>query len=144
MKIVWHKHNLWFLLRLVSVTLVSIHLRFPMNTYRGGRTSREKWFQLNVITNLVWDFFSSGVFHSHICCGLFRTDFFLEKLLLHTSSQWWWIVFVVSLTGERHLALFPAGTIVRDPHHRESPTCRKQGSNLRRTWVQAWLNEVAQ
>ena len=30
--------------------------------------------------------------------------------------------FVVCLTNERHLALFPAGTIVRDPHHLESPT----------------------
>ena len=28
------------------------------------------------------------------------------------------------LTNERRLALFPAGTIVRDPHHRESPTRR--------------------
>ena len=31
------------------------------------------------------------------------------------------------------LALFPAGTIVRDPHHRESQTRREQGLNLRRT-----------
>ena len=30
------------------------------------------------------------------------------------------------------LALFPSGTTVRDPHHRESPTRRKQGLNLRR------------
>ena len=37
---------------------------------------------------------------------------------------WWWIVFVVWLTDERRLALFPAGTIVRDLHHRESPTRR--------------------
>ena len=34
------------------------------------------------------------------------------------------IIFVVWLTDERHLALFPAGTIVRDPHHRESLTPR--------------------
>ena len=32
--------------------------------------------------------------------------------------------FVVWLTDERRLALFPAGTIVRDPHHCESPTCQ--------------------
>ena len=31
------------------------------------------------------------------------------------------------LTDERRLALFPAGTTVRDPHHRESPTRREQG-----------------
>ena len=48
-----------------------------------------------------------------------------------------WIVFVVWLTNERRLALFPAGTIVRDPHHRESPTHLEQGLNMRRAWVQA-------
>ena len=41
--------------------------------------------------------------------------------------------FVAWLTDERRLALFPAGTIVRDPDHRESPTRREQGFNLRRT-----------
>ena len=40
--------------------------------------------------------------------------------------------FAVWLTDERRLALFPAGTIVRDPHHRESLTRRKQDLNLRR------------
>ena len=40
---------------------------------------------------------------------------------------------LVRRLGERRLALFPAGTIVRDPHHRESPTRRKQDLNLRRT-----------
>ena len=49
-----------------------------------------------------------------------------------------WIVFVVWLeTDERRLALFPAGTITRDFHHREYPTHHEQGLNLRRTWVQA-------
>ena len=40
---------------------------------------------------------------------------------------------MVWLTDERRLALFPAETIVRDPHHRESPTNREQGMNLRTT-----------
>ena len=35
---------------------------------------------------------------------------------------WWWIVVVVWLTDERRLALFPAGTNVRDLHHCESKT----------------------
>ena len=35
------------------------------------------------------------------------------------------IFFVIWLTDERYLALFPAGTIVIDPHHRESLTSRK-------------------
>ena len=41
--------------------------------------------------------------------------------------------FVVCLTDERRLASFPAGTIVRDPHHHESPTRRKQDLSLSRT-----------
>ena len=41
--------------------------------------------------------------------------------------------FVVWLTDEMCLALFPARTIVRDPHHRESPTRREQVLNLHRT-----------
>ena len=48
------------------------------------------------------------------------------------------MVFVIWLTGERRLALFPAGTIVRDSHHHESPTCLEQDVNLRRTGVQAF------
>ena len=43
------------------------------------------------------------------------------------------IVSVVLITDELHLALFPAGTIVKDPHHRESPTRRELVFNLRRT-----------
>ena len=38
-----------------------------------------------------------------------------------------------SLTDERRLALFPAGAIVRNPHHRESPTRRQQNLSLCRT-----------
>ena len=48
------------------------------------------------------------------------------------------------LNDERRLALFPAGTNVRDSHHHESPTRRKQDLNLRKTWVQALLNEDVQ
>ena len=40
------------------------------------------------------------------------------------------IVSVLHLTGERCLAIFPAGTIVRDPHHCESPIHREQDLNL--------------
>ena len=32
---------------------------------------------------------------------------------------------------QRRLTLFPAGTIVRDPHHREFPTRRVKNLNLR-------------
>ena len=43
------------------------------------------------------------------------------------------MVFVVWLTDERRLALSTARTIVRDPHHRESPARREQDLNLRKT-----------
>ena len=52
-----------------------------------------------------------------------------------------WFVFVVRLTDESPLALFP-GAIVRDLHHHESPTRCKQDLNLRRTQVQTLLNVV--
>ena len=67
-------------------------------------------------THLVWDYF---------------------YVYFKKRRWWWWIVFVVWLTDKRRLALFPAGTIVRDPQNCESLTRRKQGLNLRRTWVQA-------
>ena len=43
------------------------------------------------------------------------------------------LFFVEWLTNERRLASFPAGTIVRDPHYRESPTRQVQDFNLCRT-----------
>ena len=62
--------------------------------------------------------------------------------IIYYMNELNWIVFVVRLTNQMCLALYPTGNIFRDPHHRESPTRRKQGSNLRRNWVQAFLNEV--
>ena len=40
--------------------------------------------------------------------------------------------FAVWLTDKRGLALFPAGSIVRDPNHHKSPTHREQGLKLRK------------
>ena len=37
---------------------------------------------------------------------------------------------MILLTDERHLALFLAGTIAKDPHHRESPIPLEQGSGF--------------
>ena len=56
---------------------------------------------------------------------------------------WWWIVFAW-LTDKKHQALFPARTIVRDPHPRESLTCHKQDLNLCKTWVHDLLHKVVQ
>ena len=46
--------------------------------------------------------------------------------------------------GKRAYALYQAGTNVRDYHYCGSPTCREQGLNLRRIWVQTFFNEVVQ
>ena len=45
----------------------------------------------------------------------------LRSIKLHDDDKF----FVVCLTNERRLALFPARTIVRDPHHRKSLTSRE-------------------
>ena len=42
-------------------------------------------------------------------------------------------LFFGTVDDKRCLALFPAGTFVRDPHHRESSTHREQNLNLSRT-----------
>ena len=55
-----------------------------------------------------------------------------------------WFFLWYGWADKRCLALFPAGTIVRDPQHRESPPRREKNLKLRRTWVQALLNEVVQ
>ena len=44
----------------------------------------------------------------------------------------------------KDVALFSAGTTVRDPYHCKSPTHREQDLNLCRTWVQTMMNEVVQ
>ena len=57
------------------------------------------------------------------------------------------IFFVESLTDEKAFSLISSRdleTFVWDPHHRESPTRREQDLNLRKTWIQAWLNEVVE
>ena len=41
--------------------------------------------------------------------------------------------FGVWLTDKRQLALLPAKTTARDPHHRESPIRHEKGLNLRKT-----------
>ena len=52
--------------------------------------------------------------------------------------------FFSGMTDERRLTLFPAGIIVRDPHHCESRTRLQKGLDLCRACVQAYLTEVVQ
>ena len=79
---------------------------------------------------------------------LFAEEILNGKLYIlcsvYSSLLIWWVVFVEWLIDERRLGLFLAGTILRDPHHRESLTHQEYDMNVRRTWVQALLNEVVQ
>ena len=56
----------------------------------------------------------------------------ITEIMMMMMMMMMMIVFVVWWTNERHLALLPAGAIVKDPHHRKSPTRREQDLNLRR------------
>ena len=66
--------------------------------------------------------------NNEIFIQLLTINPFCNLDLLSALLWWWWwrwwIVFVVWSTDERRLALFPARTIVRDPHHREYPARR--------------------
>ena len=53
-------------------------------------------------------------------------------------------LFLWHVDGQKRLSLFPAGTVVRNPHHYESRIHHKQDMNMSRTWVQTLMNEVAQ
>ena len=58
-------------------------------------------------------------------------------LLWHTSKFLMMMnCFCSMVDGRMAFSLISIGTIVRDPHHRKSPTRRKQDLSLRRTWVQ--------
>ena len=75
----------------------------------------------------------------HLCWRFFLTNFIKKRLqhrcflVMMMMTMMMMNCFVVWLTGERCLALFPAGTIARDPHHHESPKRLEQGLNLCRT-----------
>ena len=42
-------------------TMISTHMRLPVNTYQGKEAPRGKQFLLNVITSLIWDFFRMAI-----------------------------------------------------------------------------------
>ena len=57
-----------------------------------------------------------------------KTFFNMGRLFMMVMNS-----FVLWVTDGKRLALFPAGTIVRDPHLRKSPIRREQDLNLRGT-----------
>ena len=61
---------------------------------------------------------------------LFFGKIFVRMIMIMMMVMMMMNCFVVGLTDERRLALFPAGIIVKNPHHRESPTRREQDLHL--------------
>ena len=59
--------------------------------------------------------------------------------------SWRWIAFAEKLVDKMRLTLFPAGTIIKDSHHRKSPTRNKQNLSLRGNLTSdfvEWICEV--
>ena len=84
------------------------------------------------------------IVHIYVYIYIYTCIYIHVYRLIHRLMMMMINCFVVSLTNERCLALYPAGTIIRDPHHRESLTGCKQDLNMPRIWVQTFLNEVMQ
>ena len=73
---------------------MSIHMRFPMNTYAGEKTSQRKQSQRKVSTNSIWHFFFK--WRSCIWSDVFfrvtnstRQLLFMEQLFLQRSYFFW-------------------------------------------------------
>ena len=80
-------------------------------------------------------------FHYDALVSLHCSILYYYLIFLHVW-WWWWIVFVVWLTNERRLVLFPARTIVRDPHHGKSPTLLLNVSPRVLTCISLWTLSV--
>ena len=109
-----------------------------LNKQRKGLEIFLSWRTWSVDMSTVQLIYLSYTIMKSCCCNakkfsvfyfikIFYTVFKTNQFVRLTNLLrwwWWWIVLVVWLTDGRCLALFPAGTILRDPHHRESPTRR--------------------
>ena len=106
----------WNLKRMAVDNLNTLHHQIRLIPFSSTQMQKKK---KNAVLQCVATFMK---FNSH-------------KFIKSLTEKWMMIVnfFVIWLTDKRYLALFPAGTIVKDPHHRESPTRHEQGLNLRRT-----------
>ena len=66
-----------------------------------------------------------------ICIANQLTGFYVIMMMMMMMMMMMWCgIFVVWLTDERGLALFPAGTIVTGPHYRKSPRRSMQDLKL--------------
>ena len=94
--IVWHKHNLMISSSLISVgfflTLVSIHIRFPMNTCQGEGTSLGFgiFFQMVIsLPHMLRIFQNSFIFGEATYSHFFWVTDSTQQLLFRISCFFW-------------------------------------------------------
>ena len=116
-----HKFSLWMCFTIILPQSIGCQCYFKCSQ----KQLEQKFF---------WFHWLTGKNKFGISCLILRKLLALHLSIIYELN---WIAFMVWLTDERRLALFPAGTIVRDPHHLESPSRLEQALNLRRTWVHA-------
>ena len=88
--------------------------------YLRGEIFLRKFFEMNTILK----FFSNiSKFNANVSPFNVVEEYLMMNERCFSFFFWWWIIFVVWLTDERSLTLFPAGTIVRDFPHRRVWTC---------------------
>ena len=94
--IVWHKHNLMISSSVGSVgfflTLASIHIRFPMNTYQGEGTSLGFgiFFQMVIsLPHMLRIFQSSFIFGEATYSHFFWVTNSTQQLLFQSSCFFW-------------------------------------------------------
>ena len=100
---------------MVLLTLFQFSLLFSSNSLSF---MKNKTFKTLLPKEILLHSTILSIFTSYIKIGLAGFEIFVFQFqYCQRWWWWWWIVFVVWLTNERCLALFPAGTIVRYPQH---------------------------
>ena len=82
----WHKHNL-MISSFVGSGQYSWGISFEYLLGWGNLLGKIISIKRNHYSNL-FVFFSIGNFPCRMCCDIFRTALFLEKLLLHNFLEW--------------------------------------------------------
>ena len=102
------------LLNLCSNSCKKIHYLIKLSFKYKSLPNYFKYFLKNAMQLFLWLFNDVVFFSRHI-----YNPASVMLFIGYCSSL---MMMMVWLTEERRLALIPAGTILRDPHHRESPT----------------------
>ena len=130
-------------LRLIWICKLNIAVHFFLFSIRNTLFGYvfPKNSKLSVSTEICYlHYFEQAAFNSEVHFFVFNRKYPVNirkyqiscEFRLRFGTWWWRIVFVVCLTEERRLALFPGGTIAR-AHPSESPGFCDQGLNFCRT-----------